>query len=174
MAKLRDELLKKAENRESGARDMTLRAVKSFSVRIGPMREVKNPQGAVYKMVQTLLCEATVAGVPDPIEYVSEMEAADNYGVFGEIDQSLSPALREFLDAIKTAVTKKIKASAKPLDPEAPLPLPSEQAKDQLKSLSMKQKNAAREVAKAVAAQPPETPAAETPAPAAAPEGGEA
>jgi len=118
MAKLRDELIRAATHREAGARDMRSRHLKEINVRMGRMREVKNDQGQVYKLVSTLECRAEVTGVP-AFEYISEMEAKETYGVLGEVDVCLSPALQEFLEAIKKAVTTDLKAQSKPLDPEA-------------------------------------------------------
>jgi hypothetical protein len=159
-----------AEARKVGAEVCDLIHLKEVTITLGDIRQKRNPEGKVYRIVRLLKCHAKMDQGVGNFDLESEMESGANFGPLGEIDQCLSPALKEFVTKLARAVMDHAKEAAKPLDPDAPLPLPSEQAKDQLKSMTMQKNNAAREVAKKKAAA--ETPAPdETPA---TPEGGEA
>ena len=119
MAKLRDEMIRAAEYREQGARDMRLRQIKGVSITLGPMKEVRNESGRVYKMVSTLTCRMQVAGHEAPVERFIEKEATEQAGIFGELELALSPALKKFLDGVDFEMSKEFRDKDKPLDPEA-------------------------------------------------------
>jgi len=123
MAKRRDQLIAAAKDRAAGAKILTLKALKDFTVTLGDIRQVredgtKDKPGRVIKQVQLLTCHCRVAGMLEPISAEIEMEAGENWGVTGELEQCLAPALRTFIDQVKAAHITTIKEQQKPL-PEA-------------------------------------------------------
>lgn len=125
MAKRRDILIAQAQDKEAKAVIATLRGVKSITVALGlPVRK-KNEQGKVYKQVSVLHCTARVAGMLQTIEKDMEVEADEKMGVCAEMKNAVAPALAAFCDHVVATVLAKLKADAKPLDPEVPPPLPS-------------------------------------------------
>ena len=130
MAKRRDEILRRAEHLGAGAKDMTLKSVRKFDVRIAPsMREVKNAEGRVYKMVSVIEFRMEVGGYP-PVESQIEVEAGPNYGIFGEMHECIEPATGTFMDTVEKTIKAAMNAKSKPLDPAEPKPLPSDRGPD--------------------------------------------
>ena len=115
MAKRRDDLLAMSADKAAGAQILTLKCVKEFSVSLGGIRRLKDDQGRVYKHVALLRCRCRVAGMLEPIESEIEMEAAEGWGVAGELDACFAPALRTFLDQVAAAYVAKLKKEQQPL-----------------------------------------------------------
>ena len=126
MAKLRDQMMAIAEHRAAKAEIAVPTCVKEFATRMEGIRELRNGQGKVYKVVGLLRCRAVVAGRSEPIETEMELAAGNNWGVAGEISQCFKPALEQFLSHVTTVFMGQLKEQEKPLDPTQLPPLPSE------------------------------------------------
>lgn len=159
---------REAQARKEKAKVLDLVHIKEFSVSLGDVREKRDAHGRMEKVVRLLNCRARLARL-GVVEHQSEMEAGEGYGVLGEVNQCLSPGLKEFLLKIEKAVLDAANAENQKLNttPDGMLVLPSDRPKDPHRSERMKALNAARNAARAAG----DTPAA-APEPAVAPEGG--
>lgn len=162
MAKRAEQLDAMAEDRQNKAQILVLRALRSFDVSIGDIRRVREvkpdgKEGRVIKQVTLLRCSCRVVGRKDPIERVIEMELPSDadYGFQAELEQCVAPALRQFIEHVKTTRLKEQAEAKEPL-PGQPRPLPSDRTdadKSEARSQHMKALNAARNAARAAAAQ---------------------
>lgn len=149
--------------RKAGAKICVPRHLKELSIKLGDIRELRNPQGAVYKVVQQVRCHAKLDGGVGVVDMTPEMEVNQEGGALHEVRECLKPALLGFIDAVVRAIMDAANERSKPLDPDAPPPLLSDpnRPKDENKSLRMKEMNvrlaeerrAARKAAEAAAAE---------------------
>lgn len=132
-----------ASARKAGAKVCVPRHLKELAISLGDIRELRNPQGAVYKVVQQLRCHAKLDGGVGVIDMTPEMEVNQEGGALHEVKECLSPALREFIEAMVRAILNAANEKSKPLDPESPPPLLSDpdRPKDENRSQRMKEMN---------------------------------
>lgn len=125
MAKRRLQMEQEAKDRLAKVEILTLKCIRGLGIQIGDVRRVEDSQGRVYKQVQLLHCWAKVIGRIEPIEAEIEMEAKDGWGIGGEMDQCIMPAVVNFARIVKATVMEEARKADVPLGSVLP-PLPSD------------------------------------------------
>jgi len=132
MAKRAEQQTLMAEDRAAKVPIRTLKQLKVLELHLSDIRRVREikpdkTEGRVIKQVHVLHGTARVAGRQEAIEADIDIEAGDedDWGLAGEIDHAVKPAIEKFLETVKAAHRKDLKEAAAPLG-DGPPPLPSE------------------------------------------------
>jgi len=127
-------------------------AIKRLTLSLRPYREVTDEKGRVFKVCGVLECSAKLAGMLDAIEIEADVEIQESFGVAGEIDQGIRPAVEILLAEIK-----RLYVAYKDAKQEKPgrtvKPLFSDRGLDVSRSERMKAMNAKRAAERAAQKQ---------------------
>jgi hypothetical protein len=148
MAKRSDRIKATAVNLQAGAADRTPHAVKELTVTLRPYKEVREKRGGgkegrVLKMVGYLECHARVSGMAKPVDREIDVEVNEGAGPYGEIDQSVLPAVHVFLDIVKNQWTANEKEKKKVLGPDGLRPFADADGNSTMKRADVAARNAA-------------------------------
>jgi hypothetical protein len=156
MAKLRDQMEAIAKDRAGKAEIAVPVSVKELEIRMNGIRELRDSQGRVYKVVGILECRAVVAGRAEPIEERVELSAGTGWGVPGELASCFKPAIDAFLDRAGALYVGMLKKEETPLG-DAPPPLPSMMAEPSPSMMArVKKANAASQQQRKPSTPPPD------------------
>jgi len=149
MAVVADRLRQAAQARKEKVPVLAPTEIERFSTVFVPFKEVREIKpngepGRLIKAVAYLDCHAQVKGMGSGIHRQIDIEVGEGWGVFGEIEQGVSIALREFLEFVKSEwLATQDRKVAEALEAAGGLrPLPSDRGKDPRKVEWMKSLNA--------------------------------
>jgi len=113
----------KARRNKADVCDLT--HLKEYSTRLGDVKELRNAQGKLYRIVRLLKCHAKFDAGLGTLDREIEMVCGSDidYGYQGELEESVGRATRAFLDDCKEFVKGKFRERMAKLDP-ASLDLP--------------------------------------------------